>query len=224
MGGNLSGRLSTVGVFGAHPGSAAMTARDVFILSERALADVIDQIRPDQWEEPKPDWFQTGGQGDASLREIVNYHAYDSAWVPDVLAGKTIAEVGDAYEHIKSDAGCDYRAYSEAAIAATQAVADPDLVVHLSYGDFPAREYLHHITSFRGFRAFDIARWIGAGTQLPADLVQGMWDELAPDMEAWRAMGVYGPAIPVADDAPLRDRLLGLSGRDPRLSTGAPAG
>jgi hypothetical protein len=196
---------------------------DVYILAERALADVIDQIRPDQWQRRKPDWFATGGQGDASLREIVNYHAYDSAWVPDVLSGRTVAEVGDVHEHIKTEAHVDYRAYSEPAIAAAGELADADQVVHLSYGDFPAREYLKHITSFRGFRAFDIARWIGVDTQLPAGLVQGMWDELAPEMEAWRAMGVYGPAVRVPDGAPLQDRLLGLAGRDP-LATGTRTG
>ncbi|HEX4754970.1 MAG TPA: hypothetical protein VH661_04360 [Candidatus Dormibacteraeota bacterium] len=192
-----------------------MAERDVFILSEQALADVIDQIRPEQWDLPKPEWFAAGGQGDATLREIVNYHAYDSAWVPDVLAGKTTAEVGDAHEHIKTDADSAYRMHSDSAIAAARALEDPERTVHLSYGDFPAREYLKHITSFRGFRMHDIARWIGVSTQMPPALVQGMWDELEPEIEAWRAMGVYGPAVAVADDAPLQDRLLGLAGRDP---------
>ena len=188
----------------------------VFILSEQALADVIDQIRAEQWEQRKPSWFQTGGQGDASLRDIVNYHAYDSAWVPDVLAGKTLAEVGDVHEHLKSDADADYRRYSRKAIEAAEALDDLDRIVHLSYGDFPAGEYLRHVMSFRGFRSFDIAKWIGAPTEMPPDLVQGMWEELSPDMEEWRKMGVYGPAVPVPADAPLQDRLLGLSGRDQR--------
>ena len=128
--------------------------------------------------------------------------------------------MGDKYEHLKTAASVDYRAYSDAAAAAAQQLDDPDRVVHLSYGDFPAREYLRHVTSFRGFRVFDIARWIGAPTELPPDLVQGMWDELSPDMEAWRAMGVYQAAVPVPDDAPLQDRLLALSGREPNPSTG----
>jgi hypothetical protein len=193
-----------------------MSEVDVFILSEQALAGVIDQVRPDQWDLRKPEWFATGSQGDASLRDIVNYHAYDSAWVPAVLSGKTMAEVGDVFEHIKTDAECNYGAYSESAIAAARALADPERVVHLSYGDFPAREYLKHTTSFRGFRTYDIARWIGVSTRIPAELVRGMWDELVPEMEAWRAVGVYGPAVAVPEDASLQDRLLGLSGRDPR--------
>jgi hypothetical protein len=88
--------------------------------------------------------------------------------------------------------------------------------VHLSYGDFPTREYLKHITYFRGGRVYDIARFMGADTSLPADLVQGLWDELAPQAEEWRKMSVFGPAVEVPDDAPLQDRLLALTGRDPR--------
>ena len=34
----------------------------------------------------------------ATLRETINYHAYDTAWVPDTLAGKTIEEVGSTYD------------------------------------------------------------------------------------------------------------------------------
>jgi hypothetical protein len=193
-----------------------MSEQDVFVLSEKALAHVIDGISDEQWTQHKPEWFATGRQGDVSLREIVNYHAYDSAWVPDVLAGKTIADVGDAYDHLKTDADVNYRTYSEKAIAAALALDDPGKTVHLSYGDYPVGEYLKHITSFRGFRAYDIAKWIGADTQLSDELVQGMWDEFAPDVEEWRKMGVFGPAIAVPDDAPLQDRLLGLVGRDPR--------
>src|SRR5437660_5459722 len=119
-----------------------MAERDVFILSERALAGVIDSIQDDQWDLRKPDWFQTGGQGDATLRQIVNYHAYDSAWVPDVLAGKTMAEVGDRYESLKTSSSVGYRTYSERAIASAESLDDLDRIVHLSYGDFPARDYL----------------------------------------------------------------------------------
>ena len=193
---------------------------EVFALSESALANVIDAIRADQWDLMKPEWFATGGQGKATLREIVNYHTYDSAWVPDVLAGRAMAEVAVAHEALKTAARCNYREYSDAAVAAARACTDLDRAVHLSYGDFPAREYLKHITSFRGFRVYDIARWIGADTKMPPALVEAMWDELAPEMDTWRAMGVYGPEVPVPADAPLQDRLLGRSGRDPDADTG----
>jgi hypothetical protein len=50
---------------------------------------------------------------------------------------------------------------------------------------------------------------------LPEALVQGVWDEVSPHAEEWRTIGVYPAAVPVPDDAPLLDRLLGLTGRDP---------
>ncbi len=203
-----------------------MTEPEIFVLSERALADVFDQVGLDQWGQTRPEWFQTGHRGVATLRELVNYHAQDSAWVPDVLAGRTIAEVGAVHDGdlLGTDAAAGYRTWSDRAIAAAEALDDLDKAVHLSYGDFPAREYLKHVTSFRGFRAYDFARWIGASTQLPPALVQGLWDERAPEVEVWRSMGVFGAVVPVPDDAPLQDRLLGLVGRDPRPSQGDHSG
>ncbi len=201
----------------ANQSREAVSEKEVYVLAERALADVIDQVPDRRWEEVNPEWFQTGPRGPLSLREIVNYHAYDTAWVPDVLAGKTMAEVGDSYDGdlLGADPRGSYRRYSDGAVAAAQALEDPNKLVHLSYGDFPAREYLIHITSFRGFRAYEIARWIGTSTELPPGLVRGMWEEIRPQISEWRKMGVVGPEVPVPEDAPLQDRLLGMAGRDP---------
>ncbi len=87
-------------------------------------------------------------------------------------------------------------------------------VAHLSFGDFTVREYFFQINSFRAVRAYDIARAIGMEPSLSEVLVQGVWDEVSPHAEEWRTIGVYPAAVPVSDDAPLLDRLLGLTGRD----------
>lgn len=195
-----------------------MNEQDVYIRAEEALTAVIDAMPDDRWDERQPAWFQTGRAGDATLRTFVNYHAYDTAWIPDTLAGRTVDEVGDRHDGdlLGDDPRGAYRRYAGAAIAAVRGLDDPGRTVHLSYGDFPAREYLKHITVFRTFRAHDFARWLDLPTALPDDLVQGVWDEILPEAEMWRSMGVFGPAIPVPDDAPLQERLLGLVGRDPR--------
>ena len=196
-----------------------MNEVEVYILSEQALADVIDQIEGIRWQELSPGWFQTGRAGTTSLREIVKYHAYDTAWVPDVLAGRTIEAVGTAHDGdlLGEHPGASYRRLSELAIAAARALEDPDRTVHLSYGDFPAREYLKHISSWRTFRAHDIAGWIGADATMPPALVLGMWNALLPEIESWRQMGVFPSPVPVPEDAPLQDRLLGMAGRDPAI-------
>jgi uncharacterized protein (TIGR03086 family) len=192
-----------------------VTEQQVFVLADHALKAVIDQIRDDQWDLVVPeDMTRTPG---ITLRALVNYHAYDDAWVPDVLAGKTKDEIGDKYDGdlLGDHPKLNFASIAETAVLAVRDFDALDRTVHLSYGDWPAREYLKHITSFRGLRAYDIAKFIGADTTLPPDLVQGLWDEIAPSAEEWRKLGVYGPAVPVPEDAPLQDRLLGLTGRRP---------
>jgi uncharacterized protein (TIGR03086 family) len=65
--------------------------------------------------------------------------------------------------------------------------------------------------------AWDLARALGLpadhdGPELPA--VQAMVEQFA----AMGSEGLFGPAVPVPDDAPLLHRILGTAGRDPRWS------
>jgi uncharacterized protein (TIGR03086 family) len=47
------------------------------------------------------------------------------------------------------------------------------------------------------------------------DAVRALYDWLVGSAELGRSMAVWGPAVPVAEDAPTLERMLGLSGRDP---------
>jgi len=197
-----------------------MEEADVFVLADRALAEVVAQIRPEQWDMTMPANFATRSHPTApGLREVVNYHAYDDAWVPDMLAGRTMEEAGTTKfdGDLLGDAPLErFEAIVTAACAAAEAgVHDYDAVAHLSFGDFSVREYFWQINSFRALRAHDIARAIGVEVSLPEALVQGVWDEVSPHAEEWRTIGVYPAAVPVPEGAPLLDRLLGLTGRDP---------
>lgn len=194
-----------------------MDERHVFILADEALKGVVDQIRDDQWDVVVP-LEMTPRQPGSTLRTVMNYHAYDDAWVPDVLAGRTIEEVGPAWDGdlLGDHPRLNFASIVETAVLAVRRFDDLDRIVHLTYGDFPAREYLKHITSYRGLRSYDIARFIGVDTTMTPELAQGLWDEIAPDADEWRKIGVYGPRVEVPDDAPLQDRLLGLTGRQPR--------
>ncbi|MGH3930838.1 MAG: hypothetical protein ACRDTF_12770 [Pseudonocardiaceae bacterium] len=196
-----------------------MREAEVFVLADRALNDVIQQIKDDQWTMPMPADFATR-QTDRTmtLREIVNYHAYDEAWVPDMLAGRTMDEVGhDKFDGdlLGADPKAAFAALVDTACAAASELDDPDRTVHCSFGDFSVREYFWQINGFRGLRAHDLALVIGVEPHLPDDLVQGIWDEISPHAEEWRAIGVFPAAVPVPESAPLLDRLLGLTGRRP---------
>ena len=196
-----------------------MNEQKLFVLADRTLADVVAQIPDDQWDRPMPSEFPMAQEDEGvTLRRVINYHAYDDAWVPDILTGATIDEAGtDKYDGdlLGDDPKASFAALVEAACAAVEQLDDPERTTHLTYGEFSAREYLTHITTFRGLRAYDIAKVVGGDTQLPPALVRGLWEMLEPHAEEWRAMGVFGPRVDVPDDASAQDKLLGLTGRHP---------
>ena len=201
-----------------------MLEPQLFVLADHALDKVVQQITGNQWSLSIPDWIAVGrvARDGLTLRELVNYHAYDDIWVPDVLAGRTMEEVGsDKWkdqdllgDDPKSSFSAIVRSASEAAEKVT--AAQLQQTAHLSFGDFTVQEYFWQITQFRTFRAYEFASLIGTDTTLPDELVQGVWDQLQPNVEQWRKIGVFGPEVKVADDAPLQDKLLGLTGRQPR--------
>jgi hypothetical protein len=202
-----------------------MDERELFVLADRTLLGVVNRVRTDQWSMTMPAAFTTrGSDHPPSLRDVVNAHAYDDAWVPDMLAGRTMAEVGvDKHQgNLLGDSPEDhagyFTAYVEQACAAARAVEDLQATVHCSFGDFTVQHYFSQVTMFRGLRAYDIAQAVGqdVGAVLSDDLAQGIWDQVRPHAEEWRSYGVFPPAVPVPDDAPMPDRLLGLTGRQPR--------
>lgn len=70
---------------------------------------------------------------------------------------------------------------------------------------------------------WDVARATGQGYDCDPrslDVVHGFVAQMAgPGQEAARE-GLFGPVVPVPDDAPLFDRVIGLSGRHPDWSPG----
>jgi uncharacterized protein (TIGR03086 family) len=197
-----------------------MRENDVFVLADRAFDRVVAQIADDQWDMKMPASFARADDPDniPTLRSIIGAHAYDDAWVPDLLAGRTMEEAGITKfdgDLLGDDPKTSFNAIVEKACAAASQAGDLDRTVHCSFGDFPAFEYFWQLNGFRGVRAWEIAKVIGVDATLPDDLVQGLWDEISPIADEWRKFGVFPEAVPIAEDAPLMQRLLGLVGRDP---------
>lgn len=196
-----------------------MREQDAFILADQTLKHVVDQIRDDQWSMQMPPEFATRAPDHkVTLRQVISYHAFDDAWVPDMLAGRTMAEAGaEKYDGdlLGDDPKASFAVLVDKACNAAAALDDPARTVHCSFGDFTATEYFWQINGFRGLRAHDIAKVIGADPALPTDLVQALWEEIEPHAEEWRAIGVFGPRVDVPPQASLQDRLLGITGRNP---------
>src|ERR1700677_3562888 len=107
----------------------------VFVLADRALDAVVAQISDEQWEMPMPPTFAIGQTSERpSLRQVVNYHAYDDAWVPDMLAGRTMEESGrDQFDGdlLGEAPAASFAAIVEKACAAASEVRDLEQIAHL---------------------------------------------------------------------------------------------
>ena len=103
--------------------------------------------------------------------------------MPDMLAGRTIDEVGRTTSAVTSSAttpSTTTEGWHGQPEEAKRSHPDLDRVVHCSFGDYPAREYLWQANYFRGVRAYDIAKLIGTAPALSEGLVQGLWEGSVP--------------------------------------------
>ncbi len=195
-----------------------MTEPEVFVLADEAMVTVVNQIKDDQWQmEMGPEFAVRHDHSRAwTLRDVINYHAYDDAWVPDMLAGKTMEEAGkDKYDGdlLKDDPKGNFSAIAQSAIAAARAVTNLDQIVHCSFGDYKVREYFWQINMFRAIRAHELATVLGIPSPLSAELAQGLYDEMLPIAEEWRKIGVFKPEVQVPPDASIQNKFLALTGR-----------
>jgi uncharacterized protein (TIGR03086 family) len=62
---------------------------------------------------------------------------------------------------------------------------------------------------------WDLVSATGQQATYDDDVLQYVHNEVLSHAAFGREMGLYGPEVPVPPDAPLLDRTLGLTGRDP---------
>lgn len=186
---------------------------DVLDLYRRALeafGELLGAVRGEQWTGSTPcvDW---------TVRDLCNHVIGENRWVPPMMAGETVAEVGDALDgDLLGESPGD--AWDEAARDALGAVRKPgalERTVHLSFGDFPGRFYLGQVLSDHVIHSWDLARAIGADEDLDPELVRFAYDEMVPQFDQWRSAGAFGPKVEVPGDSDLQTKLLAEAGRRP---------
>src|SRR5687768_7894270 len=168
----------------------------------------VERIGDDDWGRPTPctDW---------DVRALVNHLVYENLWVPELMAGKTVADVGDRYEgdQLGDDPKGAWRSSLADAMAAVGEDGALERTVHLSFGDTPGSEYVSQLTTDLAIHAWDLAKAIGDDDTIDAELVRVTWDTYSPQEEMLRASGVFGAHVPVAADAAEQTKLLALLGR-----------
>ncbi|KDE10754.1 TIGR03086 family metal-binding protein [Rhodococcus aetherivorans] len=160
------------------------------------------------WSAPTPDteW---------DVATLVRHVVDEQRWVPPLLAGRTIAEAEAELDPLGDDLSAEWDRHAVDASVAW-ASTDPDKQVHLSYGMVPVRDYLRQQVADIAIHTWDLARAVGADERLDPDLVAAVWEDIQPQRDMLAASGLFAPPVPVPDDAAVQDRLLALTGRDPR--------
>jgi uncharacterized protein (TIGR03086 family) len=168
----------------------------------------VRQIGDHQWRAPTPD-------EDWSVRDLVNHIVSEDLWAPPLLGGATIAEVGDRFDGdvLGADPKAAWAAASAGAVRAVETDGAMDRIVHLSFGDFPGREYARQLLADHLIHAWDLARSIGADERLDGGLVTtcASWFDAVED--AYRGAGAIAARPPVPDDADAQTVLLARFGR-----------
>lgn len=168
----------------------------------------VQQVADGQWgnSTPDPDW---------TVQDLVAHLVNEQLWVPPLLAGRTIQEVGDQFDG--DLLGDDpKRAWTDAAAAARTALDEPgalDRTVHLSFGTVPVPVYLGQLTLDLTVHSWDLAKGINADDEMPNDLLSTVLADAQRTADQWQDSGLFAAAIPVPGCTDDLTELLALTGR-----------
>jgi uncharacterized protein (TIGR03086 family) len=188
-------------------------ADDVLDLHRRALAEFgqrVHAVRTDQWGCPTPckEW---------EVRNLVNHLVSEQLWVPPLLAGKRIGDLGDGFaagDVLGSDPAAAWDAAAAAARAAFAEAGALERTVHLSYADRPADEYAREMIFDLVVHSWDLARGISADETVDPDLVESVYAQIEPDTDL-ASSGLFDEPVPVPADSDEQTKLIAFTGRKP---------
>ena len=161
----------------------------------------------DRWDNPTPDteW---------SVRDLVNHVLNETLWVPPLLRGETIEQVGHRFDG--DLLGDDPVARWDEAAEATRTVieeASPELTIPLSYGPSPVTDYIAEFTTDVVIHGWDLARALGADDTIEPALLEPVYRRSLAGAEFIRGSGMVATDVEAPADADDQTKLLAIWGR-----------
>ncbi len=153
---------------------------------------------------PVPTWV---------ARDVVGHLV---GWFPGFLAGGSDIRLPQG-PAVDDDPLGAWQAHADAVQAVLDDPATPGRVFTDPHtGDLPLDQAIDRFYTTDVFmHTWDLARATGQDDTLDPELCAQLFEGMAPLDDLLRSSGQYGPRVPVADDAPAQDRMLGFIGRDP---------
>lgn len=150
-----------------------------------------------------------------SVRDLINHLVGEDKWAVPLLAGKTVAEVGDEFEGdlLGDDPQLAWKVASEEAKAAAEEPSATERTVHLSFGDFSGGDYLDQLTADHLIHGWDLARGISGQDNLDDELMEYVHAWALPIEDMLKGSGAYGEKVEAPEGADLQTKLLAVFGR-----------
>ena len=190
--------------------SGGADVRGLYRRAQDVFGNRVHGVTDDQWATGTPcaEW---------DVGALVNHVLSEVCWAVPLLAGRTIAEVGDRFDG--DLLGDDPVArWDEAAAEALVAVGEDgslDCIVHLSFGDFPGRVYLLQLFADLLIHGWDLSTATGQDSRLDPDLVDACAAWFVDWAPGYREFGAVAERPVVGPDADAQQRLLAEFGRTP---------
>ena len=179
----------------------------------KQFSERVEAIHPSQWHSPTPDT-------DWDVSALVDHLVTEQLWVPDLLAGRTVAEIsqtgdfGADGDNLGDDPKAAWAAAAERSQAAWVAEGAIDRSVLLSRGPTPAAGYCWELIFDLVVHSWDLAAAIGGSHDLPNDLVSIVLEQVRPMKDMLAGSGMFAPAIDVPGCTDDLTELLALTGRN----------
>jgi uncharacterized protein (TIGR03086 family) len=186
----------------------AVDLPDVHARALDATHRTVSGVKADQWSRDSvcQGW---------DVRALVTHIVSGNLWVPELVGGKTIEEVGDRLDGdvLGGDPTAAYDASATVAAAAFREPGAMERPVAVSYGPVPGEIYCGHRFLDVLVHGWDVAQSTGQDTLLPADLVDACLEVVIPQQELLAGSGQFGTTVDVPTDADPQTRLLAALGR-----------
>jgi uncharacterized protein (TIGR03086 family) len=171
----------------------------------------------DNWSAPTPctDW---------NVRALVNHVVGEDRWTKPLVDGKTIAEVGDAFDGdlLGEDPKSSAMAAADEALTAVAERLPAGGKVHLSYGQEDIAEYIWQLTADHLIHGWDLAVTTGQDRNLDPELVAEVAEWFRSREQIVRSSGsIAARPESAAGGNPQADLLIGY-GRNPDWAAQSP--
>ncbi|MEX2032842.1 MAG: TIGR03086 family metal-binding protein [Dehalococcoidia bacterium] len=170
---------------------------------EKARQDftrIVESVDPSRWDAPSPcpDWDARG-----VVEHVIGFH--------EMLLLKPL---GVRAKRPREDPVARWKA-TDAALHEALRAETLDQEVDGPMGTMTPRSILPALTGDLLMHAWDVGRAAGVDAELDPELSKAALEMGQANADRLVASGMFGEPVPVPEDAPVQDRMLGQFGRDP---------